>query len=34
MAITAATPITIPNVVSPARMTFRRKARIAVLKVR
>ena len=34
MAITAATPITIPSVVSAARMTFRRNARMAVLKVR
>jgi hypothetical protein len=34
IAITAATPMTIPSVVNPARMTFLRKARIAVLNVR
>ena len=34
MAMTAATPMTMPSVVSAARMTFLRKARIAVLKVR
>ncbi|MGC4033997.1 MAG: hypothetical protein QM754_20140 [Tepidisphaeraceae bacterium] len=34
MAMTAPTPITIPSVVSTARNTLRRRAMIAVLKVR